>query len=526
MENKNNTKPKSIKRNFIFNLIYHIITVIIPIVMTPYLSRTLLSFGIGQYSFSYSIASYFIVLANFGFTHYSQREIAKYQGNKKMQSIIFYEILILKLIISFISTALYVGIIQLSLFKEYKLLLYIMMPQIFSVGFDITFLFSGNEDFKELAIRNSVIKILTVVCIFVFVKNENHLWLYTLINSLSAVLSALVFFLFARKYIVKVKLNEINIKRHIKPTFKLFIPALAINIYSILDRSMLGFMITGNQEVLVNNQIVEKKISDIEIGNYDQAEKIIKLITTFIFAYGDVLMPRNALNFQNKRFDDVKETIYKAVRFCYFLALPSAVGISLIANNFSPWFFGQGYEKVPQLLIVFSPFIIFSSLNYIFGNQYLVATNKDNIYTKSVLLGVITNITLNFLLIKNYMSVGSAIASVASELVILVYQLYKTKNEFDIKKVFGSIIKYFDASLIMLLITLPFSLHLKSSIPNTFIIVIVGVFIYFGVLSLFREEFTLLIINKIKSIAKKVFHFIINKIKSITKKVFHFKLDK
>ena len=511
MEIQKNTKPKSIKRNFVFNLIYHIITVIIPIILTPYLSRTLLSFGIGQYSFSYSIASYFIVLANFGFTHYSQREIAKYQGNNKMQSIIFYEILILKIIISFISTFLYVGIIQFSLFKEYKLLLYIMIPQILSVGFDITFLFSGNEDFKELAIRNSLIKILTVVCIFVFVKNSNHLWLYALINSLGAVLSALVFFLFARKYIVRVKINELNIIRHLKPTFKLFIPALAINMYSILDRSMLGFMITGNQQVLVNNELIEKKISDIEIGNYDQAEKIIKLITTFIFAYGDVLMPRNALNYKNKRFDDVKETIYKAVRFCYFLALPSALGISLIANNFSPWFFGDGYDKVPNLLIIFSPFILFSSLNYIFGNQYLVATNKDNIYTKSVLFGVITNIILNFLLIKKFMSYGSAVASVASELVILVYQLYKTKNDFNLKRVFGSIIKYFDASLIMFLVALPLSLYLKSSIINTLIIVIVGVVTYYGLLLLFREEFSLSIVNKLKYKAKKVFHFKLDK---------------
>lgn len=499
----NKPQKKSIKKNFIFNLIYQVILVIVPIITTPYVSRVLHSYGIGQYSFSYSITSYFVVFANFGFFLYAQREIAKYQDNREKQTKLFYEIFILKFLITLVAITTYFGIINLSIFNEYKILLYILSPLIISVGFDISFLLTGNENFEALASINSLIKITSLVLIFIFVKKESDLWIYTLLGSASSFIAATIYIFIARKYLVKIDFKTLNFKQHFVPALKLFIPTVAITVYSAIDRTMLGFIIKGKQEVVSEFGVVEKNISDIEIGNYDQAERIIKLVNAVFYAFGNVLIPRNSYYYKNGMMKELRDNIYKSMKFCYFLALPAMFGIISIAYNFSPWFYGDGYDKVPLLLSLFSPFFIFAGMNFIFGNQYLVVINKDNVYTTSVIIGAISNVILNLLLIEKFMAVGSAIASVSAELIVLIYQLSYLKKEFPLKDIIKPIIKYFDASLIMFFVTYTLSQYLVSSIINTVIIAASGILVYFGLLLLFKEEFTIQFSKKAIGFLKK-----------------------
>ena len=75
-------KKANIKTNYLYNLAYQIFAMITPLITTPYVARVLSTDGVGQFTFSASIISYFSMLASLGFSVYAQREIAKHQGSR------------------------------------------------------------------------------------------------------------------------------------------------------------------------------------------------------------------------------------------------------------------------------------------------------------------------------------------------------------------------------------------------------------------------------------------------------------
>ena len=67
---------KSVKKNYIYNMVFQILRVIAPLLVTPYVSRVLSSESIGTYGFTISIVTYFILIGSLGIDLYGQREIA------------------------------------------------------------------------------------------------------------------------------------------------------------------------------------------------------------------------------------------------------------------------------------------------------------------------------------------------------------------------------------------------------------------------------------------------------------------
>ena len=64
-KNTNKTVDLKIAVNFAYNTAYQILTILIPLLTTPYLSRVLHADGIGQYSYSYAIAYYFVLFLDY-----------------------------------------------------------------------------------------------------------------------------------------------------------------------------------------------------------------------------------------------------------------------------------------------------------------------------------------------------------------------------------------------------------------------------------------------------------------------------
>lgn len=211
------TKTKSVKKNFFYNRFYQIFLLIVPIITTPYISRVLGSEKIGQYSFSYSIAYYFTLFASLGFSYYAQREIAKYKEDKEKQSTIFWEINIIRAISTLLAVVIYLGIIQIPYWQNYRTLLYILVLTIVAIGIDPSFIFQGNEDFKQITIRSFIVKALVVTGIFVFIKTRDDLWIYTLLNALNPILSALIRVPFLKKYLVRIHRKDLKTTQTPRP---------------------------------------------------------------------------------------------------------------------------------------------------------------------------------------------------------------------------------------------------------------------------------------------------------------------
>lgn len=505
LNNKDNSSnKKSVGRNYIYNLIYQLLLVIVPLIVTPYISRVLLPEGVGKYSYSYSLITYFTIFGALGFGYYAQRQIAMYQGDTEKQAKIFWEINICRLIPVLISLVLNIMLCIFNVYGAYNNLMYIFSLNILALAFDITFFFQGNEEFKKIVIRNSIIKIISVILIFTLVKDENDLNIYALINSGLLVISNLSLWSYMRKYLIRIDIKSLKPLKHLKGTFILFIPTVAISLYTVLDKTLIGILVKDTYTEVVDGKEVIKKYSDLENAYYEQSEKIVKIVMLIITSIGTVMIPRNTHELEIGNVEVVKKNLNTSSRIVMMIGIPLVLGLIVITNNFVPWFFGDGYDKCKTLMKILSPLIIIIGFSNVFGLQYLVPAGKSKTFAGILVVGAIINVCLNFILISRYKSYGAAIATVIAEAIITILMAIACKKEINIFKVLLNSLKYIIAGALMFGVCYFIESKLDSSILNTFIIVGIGFVVYFIALLILYDKFLYgfikMFINKIKKV--------------------------
>lgn len=461
----------SILKNYIYNLIYQIVVIILPLITTPYLSRVLGAENIGIYSYTLSIVTYFILIGSLGVAMYGQREIAYLQNDKKGRSKKFWEIVIFRMITLMISMVIFYFTYAAS--GEYKVYYQIFLLEIFANIFDISWFFQGMEDFKKTVGRNLIIRILSVILIFILVKDQDDLAKYIIIYVLTTFIGNISLWFYLPKYIQKVSLKHLNIIQHIKPTISLFIPQVATQIYTVLDKTMIG-SILGDMS---------------EVGYYEQGQKITKLTLAIITALGTVVAPRIANTFKDGNKEEINQYLNRSFKFVWLLACPMIAGLIAVSTNFVPIFYGDGYDKVATILCVISPLILAIGLNNVTGVQYLIQVKKQRIYTITVVIGAIVNIVLNFILINIFKSVGAAIASVFAETAILIAQLIFVRKDINIKNVYKGAWKYILSSIIIFIFTILLKDITNNQFYNLIIQIVTGSCIYFVILFILKDEF-------------------------------------
>lgn len=476
----------SLKRNFFFNLISQITIFIIPIITTPYLSRVLHEEGTGQASYVFSLISYFIMFANLGFSIYGQRQIASCRDNYNDRCKVFFEIFILKLIFTTISTLVFLLLLFLNCFgTKYNILLISSIGQIIIVGFDVLFLYQGIEDFKSISIRVMLTKIVSAVFIFIFVKSENDTWIYCLVTSLSNIFAVLCMWPKLFKIFSFKNVRDINLKKHIVPSLLIFLPTLSMTIYSVFDKTLIGLLSSN---------------PDYDNGCYEQAYKINSLVLSIVTVISPVLIPRNAYDYSHGNFESLKEHLLFAFRYVMILGFPLIAGFYVLSGNLSSWFLGDGYTEVPIMLVIMSVRFISSGFYVIFSDQFFVAIGKEKYSSISTAIAASINVALNFVLIPKYGAVGAAITTAISEVLvtIILAVLFFRFKILSFKTILCSSWKYITSSLIMGLILFFIQSKMSYSIMSFSIIVLVGVVIYSILLLLLHDSFVFMILKMIK----------------------------
>lgn len=475
-------KKNSVTKNYVYNLLYQILTLIVPLFTTPYLSRVLGAEAIGIYSYTLSIATYFVLFGSLGVAMYGQREIAYIQEKKDERSKIFYEILIMRFFTLAISMIIfYFGFCAKG---EYSIYYKILILEIIANSLDISWFFQGLEEFKKTVTRNTIVKILSVISIFVFIKDVSDLNKYFFIYVLSNLIGNISLWMYLPKIIDKIKLKELKIFRHLKPTISLFIPQVAVQIYTVLDKTMIG--------AIVNDKA--------EVGFYEQAQKIVKLLLTIATSLGTVMMPRIAYTFASGNKDKLKQYMNISFSFITMLAFPLMFGTISVAENFVPMFFGKGYDKVVYLMGILSPIIVAIGLSNVIGTQYLLPTKQQKKYTTSVIIGALTNFILNLILIKYYASIGAAIATVVAEFVVTGVQFYLARKEIKILDVIKTSYKYLIASIIMFMCSNFINCVIINNLKAIIIQIIVSVIVYFTMLIIMKDKLICDGINLVKKL--------------------------
>lgn len=481
---------KSVCKNYIYNLIYEIITLLVPLVTTPYISRVLGAEGIGTYSFTYNNAAYFTYFAALGTTVYARREIAYLQDDRIKRSQLFWEVITLRLATTIIST---IGYLVFWLLSGRDTIVLIQGIYIIAVFFDITWLFQGMENFGVVVLRNIVIKAVGVIFIFIFVKQRSDLILYIIESAAMPLIGSFILWFGVKKIVSKPDFHHLDIKRHLKGSFALFIPTIAAQVYLLLDKTMIGTISTGS----------------VENGYYEQAQTIIRICWTFVTTFGTVMSPRLAYVFSNKDWSEVRQQMRHSFRVVWFLAIPIALGLISITDSLVPWFFGEEFLSVKVLLYVFSWIVIPVGVNAITGNQYLVATKRQTWYTISVIVGSCSNFILNLILIPRLLSTGAAIASVIAEILIAGVQIYyiviKLK-ELSLRDVSNGALRYFVSGGIMMAVNLFVSRFLPSTMCSTLLLVALGTILYIGILLILKDVIVMSGLHKLTGTVKKFIH--------------------
>lgn len=467
----------NIKKNFLYNIIYQLLILIIPLITAPYLSRVVGADGVGIYSYTYSVVYYFMLFTLLGVNNYGNRTIAKVRDDKKNLSKTFWEIYSLQLIVGIIMLILYNGYIFLFC-KQYKLFALIQSLFIVSAILDINWLYFGMEEFKKTITRNTIVKIGNLILILLFVKSKNDLWKYILIMSGTTCFGQLILWKDIREKVYFIKINPKNIFKHIKPNLVLFIPVIAVSLYKMMDKLMLG------------------TISNVtEVGLYENAEKIVNIPLTLITALGTVMLPRMSNIIANGKTDIVKEYISKSISFVMFMAFAMAFGLIAIGKKFAPLYFGNEFAKsgtIIMLLALSLPFLAFAN---VLRTQYLIPKEKDKTYIISVSLGAITNLIMNIIFIPKFASIGACVGTILAEVIVMVYQTVSVKKELPICEYLKRIITFLLKSFFMFLIIYPLN---WLNIKDVFILILqilIGVIIY-GILNI-KYILVLVDINKI-----------------------------
>ena len=473
---------KSIAKNYIYNLIYQMLTILLPLVTTPYLSRVLGAENIGIYGYTISIVTYFILFGTLGVSMYGQREIAYKAEDKKSRSIAFWEIIILRTITLSISILLFYLVYGRT--GEYALYYKILIIQLLANVVDISWFFQGLEEFDKTVIRNLVVKILSLVLIFVVVKTQNDLWKYFLLYVGAEFLGNITLWFYVPKYFEKVDIKTLGLKKHIKPILALFIPQIAIQIYTVLDKTMIG-LITGDME---------------EVGYYEQAQKIVKSAITVLSALQIVMNSRIANAHSKKDDKEIKDCLKISLNFVWFLSTPMMFGMMAIAAKFVPWYYGDGFEGVIPILIYTAPILLAIGLNGITGTQFLVQTGQQKIFSKSVTIGAVVNIVFNLILIKMFKGIGAVIASVIAEITVLGIQLKYFKQQFKLREILKLSKECLISGIIMFIVVSILANYMNVSILNTVIQIMIGAIVYLVMLIILRYQF---LIDIIKQVTRK-----------------------
>ncbi|GKS81012.1 flippase [Ligilactobacillus pabuli] len=450
-------------RNYLYNAGYQILAMILPLITAPYVSRVLTPHGYGLNSFTNSIVFYFVLFGSLGTQLYGNREIAYQRNDREKMARSFWEIQIIKTVGILVALGLY--FVFLGFYRDNRVLMIFQSINIIAAAFDISWFFMGIEDFKRTVVRNTLVKVVSLILIFVFIKNPSDLPLYILILGLSVLVGNFTLWAPLKRILVKVSYKDLHPLRHVRPTIALFIPTVAIQIYVVLNKTMLGFLAGTDAS-----------------GFYMSADNLVKVVLAIVTATGTVMLPHVANAFASGKDKEVNNYLYSSFDFVSFIAVPMAFGLAGIGRHFGPYFYGRGYAPVGLAIMIEAIVIVLIGWSNAVGQQFLLPTKQVKPYTRSVLLGAIVNIVINIPLVSTWGLYGAMLATVLSEATVTGYQLWYIKDTVELKKLFVNFPKYLIAGILMFIPVYLLNVKLWTSVSSLILEVLLGIVIYFVVI--------------------------------------------
>ena len=352
-------KAPSVRKNYIYNLIYQVMTLITPFITTPYISRVLGADGTGVQSYTNSVVQYFAILAALGTASYGQREIARHRDEIKIRSRLFWEIEVLCMATT--AACLIIWLFVIGFAREYRPYYVVLTMTLLAVAFDISWFYGGLEQYSLIVLRNTAVKLVGIAMLFLFIREKEDLLLYVALTAATGLLGNISMWGYLKGQVEKPVLKELRPLRHLKETLVYFIPTIATSVYTILDKTMLGWFSGENKS---------------QNGYYEYATGFVNMAKILIMSFNAVMSARMSYLFGTGRMEEIHKRFQDSLDFVLLMAMPIMLGLAGIAAQFIPWFLGNGYLPVTFLMYVCSPLVLVVGLSDCIGSQILTRGGK------------------------------------------------------------------------------------------------------------------------------------------------------
>lgn len=479
-------KKQSITNNFLLQFLYRILIYLAPLIVSPYLTRVVGNKGLGVYQYSYTIAYYFVLLSMLGIEKYGQRVIATSISDSTRLRKNFWSLYCLHFCISLLSMFLFILFVALFV-KEDRAIFYLQTLYVASAVFDITWFFQGIEDFRSVVIRNTLIKLFEGIAIFTLVKSSSDLWLYTLIVSISWLLGQLAIMPQAVRIVKPIRFTRKECLIHIKPMLVLSIAVIAVSLYTIFDKTLLGLMTTKEN-----------------VAYYEYSNKIINIPKMVIAVIGTVLFPRACKLAYEDDVIGLKKYMNYSVIVTAMIGFASFWGLMAMANNIAILYYGNDFAICGSVIMALAPNILIIEFGGILRAQYLIPKEKDKEYTICICINATINLILSISLIPLCGIYGAIIGTTAAELFGLIYQMRLSKEVIRWRDLFKESVPFCIIGFIMFAILKMIDAISPMSIVTLLLQLVVGTVVFLALslmyLLRFRNEFGRLLVGKIRSL--------------------------
>ncbi|MBE6055120.1 MAG: flippase [Clostridium sartagoforme] len=421
---------KRIVKNYFYNITYETLILILPFITASYISRVLGADGIGGSDYTTSVAVIFSVFGKLGIDRYGSKHIAYKRDSKKVMSETFWNIWCLQICSSVISTVLYI-VFFLTLGKSLGIFFVLQLPIVLSAFLDISWFYVGLENFKKIVLRNTLIRIICVVLIFVFVKSYDDLSKYILINSLASFFGCFTYWISLLKYINKVDISKINLRPYIRESIVYFLPQICVQVYTVADQIIVG--------ALTNLT---------EVGYYSQSLKVPRMSLAFITSLSTVLMPKIANLYEKKDEASIEKYLKRSLVITICIGTFGASSMAAVASKFVPLFFGEEFSLITPYMMTISLIAVIIPIGLVFTNQFIIPTSKKREYIIPIISAALISLISNFILIPLIGIRGAVITVIFSELTCTFLKVVLLKKYLDIKSLFRRSYIYFLFGLI------------------------------------------------------------------------------
>ena len=319
--------------------------------------------------------------------------------------------------------------------------------------------FQAHEKMKYQAITNTILNILTLVFIIIITFTDLSLvgiaFAYILANFI-----ALIYELYALK------------KHTILPKF-----SFDFAFYKVLLKAGLPFALTGLFYTIyysIDLVMLTQFSTSYATGLYNSAYKLITVLTLFYTIYSSVVFPVMSKLFKNEK-DLLKFSFVKSIKYLSLVTIPISVftvfyGYDLIG------IYGAEYIDAGGVLKILIWTVCFLFIN---GACSLVlnASHKEYSVTKIYTIAAVFNICLNLVLIPNFSVYGASIATVLSEILILILELYALKRikQLPDKGLIYDLIKICIASIVLGIVLYILNLNIWTAMVISLIVYFIAI---------------------------------------------------